>query len=115
MEIFHHKKIENTDDPTSMAEINSFYPRNFIATSSCVSAELCCSKCSVLIRDGFPTSLLDFSQEIECCGRSVDCSKNDKIPGLAQFILSMSSFVCLVDSVNAVEEEDSSLIGYKEK
>ena len=56
---------------------NLFTPRILIATSGCIGAGLDCSDVVLVMRDGFPTSMIDFVQEMRCCGRSTDGNEGD--------------------------------------
>ena len=100
----------NVDDLLLKIKNNDFYPRALIATSSCIGAGLDCSDFCVVARDGFPTSLLDFAQEIGRCGRSEDSTTNEKAHRCFQLMLSMNSFLCLVERMRSVEDVDSSLV-----
>ena len=54
------------------------------------------------MRDGFPTTLLDFVWEMGRCGRSMDPLTNQKQHELFQILLSMNLFVCLVEMTHVV-------------
>ena len=71
------KFSKRNDDPTFLIDNNKHYPRILIATSSYIRGGLDCGDNDLVMRDGFPTSLLDFVQEMGRCGRTVDPSTNE--------------------------------------
>jgi len=78
---------------------NKFYPRFLIATSACIGAGLDSNNVKLVVRDGFPCSLLDFIQEMGRCGRGVDASTGQRQSGTFDLIISIESFIYLVERI----------------
>ena len=49
---------------------NEYVPRILLDTSDCIGAGLDCSHVVLVLRDGLPTLMVDFIQEMGRCGRS---------------------------------------------
>ena len=78
---------------------NKFYPRFLIATSACIGAGLDSNNVKLVVRDGFPCSLMDFIQEMGRCGRGVDLSTGQQQLGTFDLIISIDSFIYLVERI----------------
>jgi superfamily II DNA helicase RecQ len=93
---YHSNHIEQEIDN------NVFSPRILLATSGCIGAGLDCSQVVLVLRDGFPTSMVDFIQEMGRCGRSrVNDNNEECIQSTDCFhlILSLNSFTYLAERI----------------
>ena len=80
---------------------NEFVPRILLATSGCIGAGLDCPDVVVVIRDGFPTSMVDLIQEMGRCGRSQTESRENStnMSDCFHLILSMNSLTYLIERI----------------
>ena len=65
---FAQKFTEQADNPEEYIVNNIYYPRILAATSGCIGGSLDSSAVYCVIRDGFPSSILDLIQEMGRCG-----------------------------------------------
>ena len=90
------KKDRNNAD--SMISINEFYPRILCATSLCIGTVLDISDVKVVVRDGTPETLIDFCQEMERSG----CSLNNdglRTTDSHHLLLRMADYACLFEKI----------------
>ena len=82
---------------------NEFVPRILLATSGCIGAGLDSSEVVLVMRDGFPTSMIDFVQEMGRCGRSIapDNEHNTSIHDCFHIIISLQSLTYLIEHIYA--------------
>ena len=80
---------------------NEFVPRIILATSGCIGAGLDCSDVVVVMRDGFPTSMVDLIQEMGHCSRSRKEIRQSltSLSDSFHLILSMSSLTFLIKCI----------------
>ena len=82
---------------------NKFVPRILLATSGCIGAGLDSSEVVLVMRDGFPTSMIDFVQEMGRCGRSraTNNEVNRSIHNCFHLIVSLQSLTYLIERIFA--------------
>ena len=95
-----------TESTSELLMHNKYYPRILIATASCVGAGLDCSDVYCVIRDGFPTSIMHFSQELGRCGRARSVGKNGYSDNF-ELIVNMDSFIYLNERLYVTEKTDN--------
>jgi superfamily II DNA helicase RecQ len=98
---------ETNLNPAKTIEDNCFYPRILIATSGCIGAGLDCADVNLVVRDGFPSSLLDMIQEMGRCGRGVCPISNNKKDGFFHMILNVESFTYLIERMYEANSDDT--------
>jgi superfamily II DNA helicase RecQ len=87
-------------NPKKMIDDNKYFPRILIATSGCIGAGLDCSDVYSVIRDGMPTSVLNFVQEMGRCGRGrVVSADSNYFSDNYTVIVSLSSVVYLFERI----------------
>ena len=70
------KFTEITNNPQEHILNNIYYPRILVATSGRIGAGLNSSSVYCVIRDGFPSSILDLIQEMGRCRHSHNTNSN---------------------------------------
>jgi hypothetical protein len=90
-----------TTNPQECILNNIYYPRILIATSGCIGAGLDSSSVYSVIRDGFPSSVLDLIQEMGRCGRGRSCGMNNLNTNVDSFDINvqLSSFVYMIERI----------------
>jgi hypothetical protein len=80
---------------------NEYVPRILLATSGCIGAGLDSKYVVLVLRDGFPTSMVDLIQEMGRCGRSRNESTANNISIMDSFhlIVSLPSFTYLIERI----------------
>jgi hypothetical protein len=76
-----------------------YYPRILVATSGCIGAGLDSSDVYTVVRDGFPSSILDFIQEMGRCGRSRHTMIDEPNKDEFQLIVTISSLVYMIERI----------------
>ena len=94
------KFTELTENPKEYVLKNVYYPRILVATSGCIGAGLDSSAVYCVIRDGFPSSILDLIQEMGRCGRSQRSTNTNNI-NIDSFDINvqLSSFVYMIERI----------------
>jgi superfamily II DNA helicase RecQ len=95
------------EHPNQLLEENVYFPRILVATSGCIGAGLDSPDVDLVIRDGFPSSLLDLIQEMGRCGRGQCQSTNDKKPGHFHMIVNIDSFIYLIERLYTDNNDES--------
>ena len=93
------KFTETNTNPQTEISNNMYYPRILVATSGCIGAGLDSSSVHCVIRDGFPSSILDFIQEMGRCGRSRDSTAIDINTDSFDINVQLSSFVYMMERI----------------
>ena len=93
-----------TNELTNISEQilkNEYVPRILLATSGCIGAGLDSKYVVLVLRDGFPTSMIDLIQEMGRCGRSWNESIENDISIMDAFhlIISLPSFTYLIERI----------------
>lgn len=57
-----------------------WYSRILLGTTGCIGAGLDCDDIRLVIRNGLPTSLINFIQEMGRCGRNRSCIEQNNTP-----------------------------------
>ncbi len=97
-----------------MINNETYFPRLLIATSGCIGAGLDLSDVHLVVRDGFPSSILDFIQEMERCGRTRDIQLNGINKDSFHLIVTISSLVYMIERIyctnNVSHSDDYTII-----
>ena len=96
---------------------NKFVPRILLATSGCIGAGLDSSEVVLVMRDGFPTSMIDFVQEMGRCGRSraTNNEVNRSIHNCFHLIVSLQSLTYLIERIFAPNTLSKNNLEMREK
>jgi hypothetical protein len=85
-------------NPKKMIDSNKYFPRILITTSGFIGTGLHCSDIYSVIRDGMPTTVLNFVQEMGRCGRvCVVSADSNHFSDNYTVIVSLSSVVYLFE------------------
>ena len=74
---------------------NIYYPRVLLATSGCIGAGLDCDQVHLVLRLGFPCSVIDLIQEMGRCGRGRTVQDNDTPIDFYHLVTNLSDYIYL--------------------
>ena len=102
------------NNPSSLIRNNKFFPRILVATSGCIGAGLDSPDVYLVVRDGFPSSLLDLIQEMGRCARGSSNETNnnhstenaaDNVCGAFDLILYTNSLEYMILRIHSGNED----------
>ena len=93
------KFTETSITNRSMINKETYFPRILIATSGCIGAGLDSSDVHLVVRDGSPSSILDFIQEMGRCGRTRNIESNDINKDSFHLVVTISSLVYMIERI----------------